>query len=79
MTDIKLWDKLILMSATPHVPLVASANLAGIGTQVITTPQLRTAKRFIAWDPRRMKVERITPNTIIFCGKGLKDKSVKVA
>lgn len=75
MTDIKLWDKLILMSATPHVPLVASANLAGIATQVITTPQLRTAKRFIAWDPRRMKVERITPNTIIFCGKGLKDKS----
>lgn len=54
------------MSATPEVPLLASAMDAGIKVQFIKRTSLRTAKRFIAWDKRPLDTTRAPPRSITF-------------
>lgn len=63
------WKKLILMSATPHVPLIASAKRAGIKMKFIEKESYRTAKRFSIFGDFKFKIDRIPPATIVFTTK----------
>lgn len=67
--DKQNWRNLILMSATPEVPLLAAAQEAGIKIRMIKRESLRTEKRFLIWGPVKCCPERISPNMIVFSSR----------
>lgn len=67
ITSKKLWSNLVLMSATPFVPMIASAMRHSIKINYIQAGQLRASPNFILWGTPKIKNLSNTPdNTVIF-------------
>lgn len=62
----KNWKNMLLMSATPMVPLLAAAQDAGIQIEYIKPQNLRTCRRYFAQDKRAFNIERMPPHCITF-------------
>lgn len=68
-TTKKNWKNIVLMSATPDVPLVAAAAEAGIKFLRLKSNNLRRAKRFLLWGKPNLKFQRLATRECVFTTK----------